>query len=86
MFAVKTGLIYSQRLIEKAIRADGKCPVSDADLSLDDLVPVTSKLLLCCSTPLSSPGMSPLALFLSTLLPPHSCDRLSLAVLFLLLL
>ena len=44
MFAVKTGLIYSRRLIEKAIQAEGKCPVSDVDLSADDLVPVNSKL------------------------------------------
>lgn len=43
VFAVKTGLIYSRRLVEKAIKADGKCPVTDADLSLDDLVPVQSK-------------------------------------------
>jgi hypothetical protein len=44
VFAVKTGLVYSRRLIEKAIAADGKCPVSDTDLSTDDLVPVTCKL------------------------------------------
>lgn len=44
MFAVKTGLIYSRRLVEKAIQADGKCPVTDTDLSLDDLVAINSKL------------------------------------------
>jgi hypothetical protein len=47
VFAVKTGLVYSRRLIEKAIAADGKCPVSDADLSTDDLVPVKGKLQFC---------------------------------------
>ena len=40
VFAVKTGLLYSRRLIEKSIDADGKCPVSGEELTADDLTTV----------------------------------------------
>ena len=46
MFAVKTGLLYSRRLIEKSIDADGKCPVSGEELTVDDLVPVKGACVL----------------------------------------
>lgn len=43
VFAVKTGLLYSRRLIEKAIEDGGRCPVSGEELSADDLTAVKAK-------------------------------------------
>jgi len=38
--STKSGHIFERRLIEKSVESTGKCPVTDAELSLDDLIPV----------------------------------------------
>jgi pre-mRNA-processing factor 19 len=36
-----TGHLYERRLIEKYIEEEGKCPVSGAELTTSDLLPIT---------------------------------------------
>lgn len=43
VFAPKTGMIYERRLIEVAIKEDGKCPVTGQELASEDLLAVKSK-------------------------------------------
>lgn len=38
VFSPKTGHVYEKRLIEKQIQSEGKCPVTQAELTLDDVV------------------------------------------------
>lgn len=55
----KTGHVFEKRLIEKYVQETGKCPVTQGDLSQDDLLPVaTNKTVKPRTTPATSiPGL-----------------------------
>lgn len=55
----KTGHVFERRLIEKYVQETGKCPVTQGDLSLDDLLPLaTNKTIKPRATPATSiPGL-----------------------------
>ncbi|GBF98278.1 spliceosome nuclear pre-mRNA splicing factor [Raphidocelis subcapitata] len=55
----KTGHVFERRLIEKYVQETGKCPVTQGELALDDLLPLsTNKTVKPRATPATSiPGL-----------------------------
>ena len=52
VISAKTGHLYEKRVIEKHLRAEGKCPITGADMSEDDLITVQSAFF-CLSSRVS---------------------------------
>src|SRR5690348_13872767 len=46
MFSLNTGHVFEKRIIEKHLQATGKCPITEQDLTLNDLIELKSEIAI----------------------------------------